>query len=174
MSKSNEEHEEQQRVVAAAAILATILGFIAIFKQPFMAPLKLVLGMSGVFLFAYLIVTAANLKYKHKGDLATIIDTDKVRPYLFDWGISIYGLAFFGSLFIPLLNKEATEKVIQMLINVDTFWGWLALAIALILWAVIYILAQVYVRVWALIKFKQWFWSTRSIRKRFQERKESA
>lgn len=165
-------NEEEQRVVIVAAILATILGFITVFNQPFLAPIELVLGISGTFLFAYLVLTAANLKYKNKGDLAAIVDTGRIRPYLFDVGISIYGLALFGGLFIPLLNNQQTNQIIKGLINVDTIWGWIALLLAAAIWAVTYILAQILVRIWAMFKFKKWFWRTKTVREYFKKEEE--
>lgn len=170
---NNERHEEQ-RILVAAAMLATIVGLMAIFTQSFMTPLRLVLGLSGLFLFLHLIATAAELKYKNKGDLAMIAGTNRIRPYLFDWGISIYGLAILGSLLVSVLYKGASEKVFEALINEDTISGWVALTVAIVVYIGVYFCAHVAIRIWALIKFRRWFWRTKAIREHQENVKRSS
>lgn len=88
--------KESQRIVIALGIVASVAATIVALPNGgiVITVIKATLTWSGVWSFLFILMTAANMKYKNAGSIGDLNFTEKFRGKCFDLSVDAYGVNF--------------------------------------------------------------------------------
>lgn len=91
---------EDMRLILSAGILASVLAIFSVVKNSIYAPIKVIMVLSGILIFAYILLSADKLRYKFDPELHYLFKNGKThekwRKRFYDWSINVYFLALGG------------------------------------------------------------------------------
>ena len=109
-------HIEERRAVFSVAVVASFLAIITFGKTDWVL-LELLVGGSAMLSSIYLIMSAAQLKYRDSKNIyETIPVNERFRKWMYDWSIDIFGaglLLIIGSLTLSMFSEEARLAMIH-------------------------------------------------------------
>lgn len=137
MKKQDDTFKEQQRSLFAATIIAT--AFLIPFDNPLGAFIKIAFAVSAVLSSAYLISTAAQLKYQSPGRMYEYLKiSENFKNSMFDWSVDVFGVAFL--MFVSVIIVGCLQRLFRF--QLSDLWTIVVVVITMLVIAVITILIQ--------------------------------
>ena len=123
--------------------------------NPVLAPVKLVLCISGCLFFVFLVLSAASYKKTNTDQIGMLSFDGKTRDKSYDYAVNVFGFGAFGFLMTSLIERDWFDQLNAIIFSRQMLPGWTALFFALLIYIFIKISVLLGIRLYLLLKTRK-------------------